>query len=120
MPSEEKNESNPKLKFQLLSALFLFTILFGATFYHYVEDLTWLDSVYFCVITLTTVGYGDITPQTEGGKLFTIFYVLSGLGIIFTFANTLAQNVIEKREVKLLEGSSLISKFKKRKHRKEK
>ncbi len=60
----------------------------GATAYHYLEGWSWLDSVYFCVITLTTIGYGDFAPQTPEGKLFTIFYLLVGLGIILTFINT--------------------------------
>ncbi len=56
-------------------------ILVGAVFYHIVEKLTWLDSFYFTVITLATVGYGDIVPTTPAGKLFTIFYVLVGISL---------------------------------------
>lgn len=55
----------------------------GATFYHYVEGWEWLDSFYFTVITLTTIGYGDFTPKTDVGKLFTMVYVfILGLGIL--------------------------------------
>lgn len=57
----------------------------GASIYHYLEGWTWIDCFYFSVITLTTIGYGDFTPQTDGGKLFTIFYILIGIGIILSF-----------------------------------
>ena len=61
----------------------------GSVSYHYIEGWGWIDSVYFSIITLTTIGYGDISPQTDAGKLFTIFYILIGIGIILSFINTL-------------------------------
>lgn len=65
------------------------TILIGTVFYHFVEDLRWIDALYFSVVTLTTVGYGDFSPQTDIGKLFTVAYILNGIGIIFAFINAL-------------------------------
>ena len=73
----------------------------GAIFYHLVEKLSWLNAVYFCVITLTTVGYGDITPKTDAGKVFTIFYVLVGVGIIATLANLLVKRAMLRHRRKL-------------------
>jgi voltage-gated potassium channel Kch len=46
--------------------------------------------LYFSVITLTTVGYGDFSPQTPAGKIFTMIYVLVGLGLISGFVYLLA------------------------------
>lgn len=69
----------------------------GTVFYHHVEQLKWLDSVYFSVITLTTVGYGDITPKTDAGKIFTIFYVLIGIGVIAGTANYLLRHALNRR-----------------------
>jgi voltage-gated potassium channel Kch len=63
----------------------LAALVTGTIFYHFVEHLSWLNAYYFSVITLTTVGYGDITPHTSAGKIFTTFYVLFGIGIITTF-----------------------------------
>jgi hypothetical protein len=50
-----------------------------------------LDAVYFCVITLATVGYGDFAPTTPLGRLFTIFYVLLGISLFLAFVNLLAR-----------------------------
>ncbi len=71
--------------------LLLTTILvlgFGTVMYHFLEGWRWLDALYFSVITLTTIGYGDFSPQTDGGKLFTTIYILIGLGMILSFINT--------------------------------
>lgn len=54
-------------------------IAFGAALFHWLEGWSWLDSVYFVVITLTTIGYGDFSPTTPVTKLLTIFYGLNGV-----------------------------------------
>lgn len=69
----------------------------GTVFYHHVENLKWLDSIYFSVITLTTVGYGDIVPTTDAGKIFTIFYVLIGISLIAGVANYLLRHAFSRR-----------------------
>ena len=63
-------------------------LVIGTIVYHYIEGWTWLDSFYFSIITLTTIGYGDFSPQTTIGKLFTILYILIGIGIILGFIDT--------------------------------
>ena len=72
-------------------------IIIGTTLFHFVENWRWLDSLYFCVTTLTTVGYGDFTPQTDAGKIIFMFYILSGLGILFAFVNAFSRKIIEYR-----------------------
>jgi len=64
----------------------------GAAVFHYVEGWAWIDAFYFCVMTLTTIGYGDFVPQTDIGKLFNIFYVILGLGLILTFIRTIYEH----------------------------
>lgn len=70
----------------LVTLSVLFT---GTLVYHLIEGWSWIDALYFCVITLSTIGYGDFTPQTPEGKLFTIFYIIVGIGIILSFINTI-------------------------------
>lgn len=73
-------------------------ILWASVFYRYVEGWGWLDSFYFSVITISTVGYGDFSPETAAGKVFTIFYVLIGLGVFVTAATTIADSILSQRD----------------------
>jgi hypothetical protein len=57
-------------------------LLLGTFVYHRLEGWSYLDALYFCVISLATVGYGDLTPTDPLAKLFTIFYVINGIGIL--------------------------------------
>lgn len=72
----------------------------GTVFYRFVEDLRWLDSLYFSVITLTTVGYGDFSPVTNAGKVFTMGYVLVGIGIFVTLVTEIGSHLVEARKSK--------------------
>ena len=82
-------------EFRSLCILVLIVIGSGTFFYHFVEGMGWIDAFYFCVITLTTVGYGDFAPQTPIGKLFTVVYIFVGLGLLAAFIGYVAQNARE-------------------------
>lgn len=60
----------------------------GTFVYHHLEGWSYIDSLYFSVVTLTTIGYGDFHPITDEGKLFTIIYIVVGIGMILSFINT--------------------------------
>jgi voltage-gated potassium channel len=74
------------------------TLLFGTFFYARVEGWRLLDSLYFAVVTLTTIGYGDLTPATDAGKLFTIAYTLLGIGVIAAFVTAIATRARREEE----------------------
>ena len=57
-------------------------VLTGTIFYWRFEDWTIVEALYFCIVTLTTVGYGDLAPTTDGTQIFTIIYILTGLGML--------------------------------------
>lgn len=69
-------------------------IAVASLFYWYVEGWSYLDSVYFSVITIATVGYGDLSPQTALGKIFTIGYIFAGLGLFVAAASSIADSII--------------------------
>jgi hypothetical protein len=66
-------------------------LLAGGLVYRWLEDWSFLNSVYFSAVTLCTVGYGDFAPRTGAGKLFTIFYMFVGVGLFATAATTILQ-----------------------------
>lgn len=71
----------------------------GTFVFHYIEGWRLLDALYFCMITLTTIGYGDFCPKTDFGKIFNMFYILIGLGLILSFIKTVYDHydAIKKR-----------------------
>ena len=56
--------------------------LVGTFAFHWLEGWSYLDALYFCVISLATVGYGDLTPTTPEAKILTIIYVINGITIL--------------------------------------
>ncbi|MBN2459802.1 two pore domain potassium channel family protein [Candidatus Woesearchaeota archaeon] len=77
---EEKKKIIQKI-FSLLSIVVSLLII-GTIVYSRLEGWGFVDSLYFSTTTLTTIGYGDITPSTEIGKLFTVLFALTGVAIM--------------------------------------
>lgn len=77
--------------FRSTVALTVVLLISGTAFYTTVERLTPLDALYLSVMTLTTVGYGDLHPVTPAGKAFTMIYVFLGVGVLVAFVTRLAQ-----------------------------
>lgn len=78
----------------------MIVICAGAVIFHWIEGWSWIDSIYFTVITLTTVGYGDFSPQTDTGKIFAIIYIFVGIGIILNFIQVVYDHYSEERKGK--------------------
>jgi voltage-gated potassium channel len=82
---------------RVVMALLLLTLLSGTLFYSVVEHWTLLDAAYFSVVTLATVGFGDLTPVTAVGKVFTMAYLFVGIGLLAAFANAIARRWVDRR-----------------------
>ncbi|MCC5891526.1 potassium channel family protein [Exiguobacterium sp.] len=84
-------------EFQVLFSLAALTVISGTLFYSRFEEMRWLDALYFSVITLTTIGYGDFVPSTDLGKVFTIGYVITGVGIMVGFVTQVFNHLQQAR-----------------------
>jgi hypothetical protein len=72
-------------------------VLTGTIFYWRFEDWTIIEALYFSVVTLTTVGYGDLHPTSAGTQIFTIIYILTGLGVLVALLGSVAEQYIKQK-----------------------
>ena len=72
----------------------------GTISYNRLEGWGWLDSLYVTIITISTVGYGDLSPQTPQGRIFAIFFSFIAIGVGGYAITSLAAYLIENREAK--------------------
>ena len=83
--------------YKILAAAAVILILAATVAYRLLEDWSWVDSLYFSVVAVTTVGFGDLTPSTDASKLFTVAYVLVGITIITTYLHARMSRNVNKR-----------------------
>src|SRR3990170_8725580 len=76
-------------------ALLAAVIAFGTAGYMLIEGWSFLDALYMAVTTITTVGYREVRPLSEAGRIFTIVLILSGVGSAFYILTALAATIIE-------------------------
>jgi len=77
-------------------ALLVVSLFFiGTVFYWITEGWSLVDSFYFSTMTLATVGFGDFVPTHPATKLFTVLYVLGGVGILVAFFTELTRRTVE-------------------------
>ncbi len=72
----------------ILTALIVFVLTLGMSGYSFLEDWSVLDSLYVTVITLTTIGFKEVRPLSEHGRIFTIVFVFFGVGVLAYSINT--------------------------------
>ncbi|MDU8944274.1 potassium channel family protein [Ovoidimarina sediminis] len=77
---------------------FTFTLIAGATIaFWLVEGWPLIDAAFFAVVTISTVGYGDLTPETTFGKIICIVYIMVGLGVFVASASAVAEALLKRR-----------------------
>ncbi|GGO53008.1 voltage-gated potassium channel [Roseovarius pacificus] len=83
-----------------LIGLLLALIGGGTVFFHHVEGWSWLDSYFFTVVTLSTVGYGELVPATPMGKIGTTVFIGLGLGIFAIAIQQFGKFAVSKHEMR--------------------
>jgi hypothetical protein len=79
----EAFEAEPNSFFDRHALKIITTFLFGGwVTFHFVEGYTWGQSWYFVCVTLTTVGYGDVSPSTHLGQILAVLYIIVGLAFV--------------------------------------
>ena len=80
-------------------ALLAFVILIlvsGTVFFMEIEHWSLVDSIYYCVTTLTTVGSGELRPHTDIGKIFTVIYLFMGVGGVLATLQLISKHALRQ------------------------
>ncbi len=77
--------------------LLMLMIIFSSAGIHYYEKLSLPDSFWWSIVTLTTVGYGDISPSSPAGRMIGILLMFFGIGLLGMFTATVAGIIVERK-----------------------
>ncbi len=86
---------HPVSKILRLTLAVLLVVALGTFGYHFIEGWNWLDSLFMTSITITTVGYGETHPLDDAGRLFTIFLLLTSVGVFAYSLTAIASLLME-------------------------
>lgn len=88
------------MNFRLKVYLSIFTVLLftGITGFMVLEDMSFINAVYFSIVTMATVGYGDIHPQTEIGKILVLIIIVGGVGTFLGIIASITDLFVNRRE----------------------
>lgn len=85
---------------RILGGSVLLVLVIGTLAYSVIEGWSLVDSFYFSSVALTVVGFGDLTPSSDFSKMFTVFYIFSGIAIIALWIQVRTKHRIAKRAAK--------------------
>ncbi len=91
------SENRGRNDITIAGMLLFLVILIGVIGYMHIDDFSFVDALYMTVITVSTVGFGEVHQLTQGGKLFTSALILASLVILGYFISTLTQNLVHSQ-----------------------
>lgn len=108
-------EISKKQRSNLFKAgIYLFTVLlFGVLGFIYLENYSVIDAIYMTIITTTTVGFSEVKPLSDAGKIFTSILIVSSLGVVTYFLSQLTQDLFQTQLSFLFKGYVKKAKLKK-------
>ena len=78
--------------------LLLSTVIVGGALFSIAEkEGSWIDGMWWAIVTLTTVGYGDYSPATVAGRWVAVFVMAGGIGTVATLTGILADEIREAK-----------------------
>ena len=85
-------------RLNLFLLIFFGIMVLGTVGFMAVEKKSVVDAAYFVIVTMATVGYGDIHPLTDGGKIFTILLIVLGVGAFLGVIANITDIILARRE----------------------
>ena len=87
-----------RLRLRISLAIMMFVLVLGTFVFTILEGRSFFDALYFSVVTMATVGYGDIIPVTKAGKILVLFVIIGGVGTFMSVLANATELFIEKRD----------------------
>jgi voltage-gated potassium channel len=91
-----------RFRLRFLAATFVVLIILGTVGFVVIEGLSAADAFYFSIVTVTTVGYGDIHPATYAGKVLVIILIICGVGTFLGVVASATEILLNRREKRVL------------------
>ena len=82
-------------RFKIAVVCFVCIVALGIVGFMLIEDLTWFDAFYLTIVTVSTVGFGDIVPVTKAGKIFTTILIVLGVGTVACTLSLIFSLIVE-------------------------
>jgi voltage-gated potassium channel len=99
IPSSSRSFARKDRRILFAVAAVVIAIGFGAVGFYFIEGWSILDSLYAATQTVTTVGYGDVSPVTRNGRLFATVFMLAGVGVVLYALTTTVQAIVQSELV---------------------
>lgn len=85
----------PSRRFAIILFLIIIVVLGGTVGYHLIEKWSFIESFYMTVITISTVGFAEVSPLSSIGRIFTVILIMTGVVIITTGLSLIFSSVME-------------------------
>lgn len=98
-------------KIYIAVILMIIVLAAGILGYRFLSDLSWLDAFYMTVITVTTVGFSEVSPLSVEAKIFTAFLIISSI-FIFGFAiSVITEYILSRNSLDVLKKKKVKNKI---------
>ncbi|MDX1543699.1 MAG: NAD-binding protein [Christiangramia sp.] len=86
-------------RIKLAIVLIILVFITGVVGFRYLYDYSWVNALYMTIITISTVGYGEVQPMGTYGKIFTSIFIISGLFIFGFGLSTITEHILNKNNI---------------------
>lgn len=91
----------PRIRLKIHLVVFTVLLSVGTIGFMFIEKFSLTDAIYFSIVTMATVGYGDIHPQSEIGKILALLIIVGGVGTFLSMVASITNLFVNRREESL-------------------